>query len=199
MKPARLWYALPIALAWVAVSAAPIPIVEGTSYRVDPKTARAGFDLRATLHTVHGTTGDVSGSVKAVRADGHGFDLEGSIRIQAASLDTGNVRRDRKMREESLRVSTHPEIVFQPSRLVPDPSASPPAGHSAFVLEGSLTVRGVAKPVKLKVEAFADGNRLVVEGGTDLAWADFGVPDPSFAFVRIAKQLHASFHVELVE
>ncbi len=200
MKPARVAVAIPFALALAAaVSVRPAhPIQEGTSYRVDPATARVGFDLPATMHTVHGTTREVTGEVKPVRADAEGFDLEGSIRIRASSLDTGNKRRDRKMREESLFVSAHPEIVFTPTRLAPDASASRPEGRSAFVLEGNLRVRGVSKPVKLRAEAFEDGDHLVVEGGTDLAWEDFGVPDPSFLFVRIAKRLHVSFHVELL-
>jgi polyisoprenoid-binding protein YceI len=181
--------------AQARAEAAGFELAEGP-YRIDPRTALVRFELPATMHTVRGESTEVSGTVVVRRAE-TGYDLEGHVRIAAGSLGTGNRRRDRKMREESLLASVHPDIVFEPRHLaaVREP---PPGGSGRFLLEGDLTVRGVKRPIELSVEVVRSGERLVVDGSTTLAWADFGVPDPSFFLVRIGKRLTVSVHVELV-
>lgn len=170
---------------------------EGVVYRIDPSTARVRFELPATLHTVHGRSDEVAGTV-VLRAGEDGYELEGSVRIPAASLDTGNARRDRKMRSESLLAAVHPDILFEPRRLRAARTEPSVPGRASFLLEGELSVRGVSRPVAVRVEVSDDGGRLLVDGETELAWADFGVPDPSFLLVRIARRLTVRIHVELV-
>jgi hypothetical protein len=42
------------------------------------------------------------------------------------------------------------------------------------------------------------GDRVVASGTFDVAWADFGVPDPSFSIFRINPVAHARFRAEFV-
>ncbi len=183
--------------ALLAPDGAGLPLDEGVVYRIDPSTARVRFELPATLHTVHGRSEEVSGTV-LLRSREDGYELEGSVRIPAVSLDTGNARRDRKMRKESLLAAVHPDILFEPRRLRIASSQPSGPGRASFLLEGDLAVRGVSRPVALRVEVSNDRGRLLVDGETELAWADFGVPDPSFLLVRIARRLTVRIHVELV-
>jgi len=41
-------------------------VAQAAAYRIDPASAEAGFDLKATAHTVHGTTTAVSGEVQVI-------------------------------------------------------------------------------------------------------------------------------------
>lgn len=171
-------------------------VAQAGSFRIDPAASEAGFDLRATMHTVHGATRRVSGSVRAEPDDG-GLKMSGRIEIDAASLETGNERRDATMHAKSLMVAAYPSLVFEPERFTP--SATPgPGDEMPGALSGKLTIRGVAKPQTIRVTLASRGDRLVVSGTFDVAWAEFGIPDPSFFVVRIESVAHAHFRAEFV-
>ncbi len=183
---------LPTLLA-IAIVAANAPAVAPKAYRVDPARSSVGFDLDATAHTVRGSTGDVAGRIVATPADDGALALSGEIVVEAASLDTGNARRDRKMREESLATADHPRIVLRPERLAPTGPDSP-----AWELRGSLEVRGVSRPVATRVEIRPADGALLVTARFPVALADHGVPDPSFLFLRVAKSANAWAELVLV-
>jgi hypothetical protein len=42
------------------------------------------------------------------------------------------------------------------------------------------------------------GSSITAEGTFDVAWADFGIPDPSFFVVRIDPVAHARFKAAFV-
>jgi hypothetical protein len=42
------------------------------------------------------------------------------------------------------------------------------------------------------------GNRIAASGTFDVAWPEFGVPDPSFFVVRVERVAHAHFRAEFV-
>jgi polyisoprenoid-binding protein YceI len=178
------------AAACVALASGPQP---GTRYEIEPGSSSVGFDLGATGHTVHGRAGKLGGRVEVLGADAGGFPLAGELRLEAASLDTGNGRRDRKMREQSLAVARFPEIVFAARRLSPREGGASGQDASAFVLEGDLSIRDVTRSVSIRVELRPEDGMLRVAGEVQLRWADFGVPDPSFLFLRVKPTLRVRF------
>jgi polyisoprenoid-binding protein YceI len=170
-------------------------VSQPTAFRVDPAGAVAGFDLKATMHTVHGTTTKLSGEVRVVPADGDALTLSGRIEVDAASLDTGNAKRDAKLHGDTLEAATNPAIVLVPERFAP---SAPPAadGTTLGQLTGQLTIRGKTHPATIAASLAPNGNRVVVNGTFDVTWADYGIPDPSFFVVRIEKVAHAHFRAE---
>jgi polyisoprenoid-binding protein YceI len=172
-------------------------VAQATAYRILPAASEAGFDLKATMHTVHGSTTGVTGGVRVEPADGGALVLSGRIEIGAASLVTGNEKRDATMHDTSFLVTSYPTIVFEPERFVP---SGPPAadGATAGALTGRLTIRGTTKPQKIEATLAPRGERIVASGTFDVAWAEFGIPDPSFFIVRIERVAHARFRAEFV-
>jgi len=168
-----------------------------TTLAVDPADVEAAFDLKATLHTVHGTTKRVSGTVEATPVEGPVLALSGRIEIDAASLETGNSKRDATMRAKSLQVATYPKMVLEPERFAPsgDPSAD---GTVEGTLTGRLTIRGVTRPATIALALTSRAGGLAASGRFDVSWADFGIPDPSFLFVTIEPVVHARFHARFV-
>jgi polyisoprenoid-binding protein YceI len=167
------------------------------TYRIDPHQATAGFELKATMHTVHGNTGKVSGEVHVVPEESGGLALTGKIEIQAATLETGNVKRDATMHDTSLDVAEFPAIALEPERFTP---SGPPAadGSVSGQILGRLTIRGVKHPVTVEATLTPQGSSITAEGTFDVAWADFGIPDPSFFVVRIDPVAHARFKAAFV-
>jgi polyisoprenoid-binding protein YceI len=186
-----------IAALWLATAlAAEAPRPE-LVYRVDPAGAEAGFDVKATAHTVHGKTTGVSGEVHVVDEAGGEKALSGRIEIAAGSLDTANARRDQTMKTKCLAVDRFPAIVFAPARFVPS-GARPASGAVPGALTGMLTIRDVTKAVVMTATLEPKGTHILVAGTFDVPWLDFGIPDPSFFIVSLDKVAHAHFKAEFV-
>jgi polyisoprenoid-binding protein YceI len=172
-------------------------IHQATAYRIDAAASEAGFDLKATMHTVHGSTRSVTGDVR-VEPDAAGvLKLSGRIEISAASLETGNAKRDATMHSQSLLVDSFPKLVFEPERFEPS-SPQGPDGSIVGALSGRLTVRGQTRAQSLAATLTPRSERIVASGTFDVRWAEFGIPDPSFFVVRIEAVAHAHFRAEFV-
>jgi polyisoprenoid-binding protein YceI len=89
--------------------------------------------------------------------------------VAAASIDTGNGRRDRHLRSaDFLDAGCYPDIIFTLD-------GNRPSGHGVAVT-GTLTVRGRTWPLSFDVAASVQGHAeicLDAEGG--LNRADFGL------------------------
>jgi polyisoprenoid-binding protein YceI len=97
------------------------------------------------------------------------FGSSAHVVISAASFDTGNAARDAAVRSDRLlAVAAHPDIVFTSDRLAIE------AG--SWTLHGSLLVRGVARPVAVRVEgAVTSRNRLRLRASARIDRYEFGV------------------------
>lgn len=98
-----------------------------------------------------------------------------SVTIKTASVDSNHAERDKHLRdEEFLHVSKYPE-----SRFVS--TAYKPAGDGTAVLKGNFTLRGVTRPIEIKVKFIGEGKdpwggyRAGFEGKTRIALADYGI------------------------
>jgi polyisoprenoid-binding protein YceI len=119
---------------------------EGT-WNVDPGRSEIGFAVKAMggLATVRGVFSAYDGSL-TTGSTGAG----GELTIVAASLDTGNRRRDRHLRSpDFFDVERHPQIVFTATGVAPNDDGLTVAGElvigSARVrLELPMTVEHVA-------------------------------------------------------
>jgi len=172
-------------------------IAQPSVYRINPAACEAGFDLKATMHTVHGSTESVAGEVRVEPDEAGVLKLSGRIEIGAASIETGNEKRDATLRGKSLLVSSFPTIVFEPERFTPSGPATPD-GSIPGALLGRLTLRGQTRVQSMAATLAPRGDRIVAVGTFDVAWAEFGVPDPSFFVVRIESKAHARFRAEFV-
>jgi polyisoprenoid-binding protein YceI len=114
------------------------------TFTLDPAHTRVGFVVRhLMINKVRGGFGDVAGDVVVAEDP-----LESSVHatIQAASIDTGVADRDNHLRSaDFLDAASHPTLEFRSTGL---------RSRSAneFVLDGELTVRGITRPVTLRLE-----------------------------------------------
>lgn len=97
------------------------------------------------------------------------------VTIDAASIDTRELRRDDHMRSpDFLDVETYPSITFRSTGLEP-------TGGNTFRLTGDLTIRGVTRPVVLECEFFGvskdpwGNDRALFTARTELTRDEFGM------------------------
>lgn len=148
------------------------PLPDGV-WSVDPQRSEIGFAVKEMwgLRTVRGAFGAYDGSLE-VRAGG----AVGELTIEAASLDTGNGRRDRHLRSPAFfDAERHPRIVLAATAVT--------AREGGLTVEGELAIASsrVRLELPVTVERTADGE-LRLEGSTTvsreaagLAWNMLGV------------------------
>jgi polyisoprenoid-binding protein YceI len=156
-----------LALLALALAAAPAS-AEAASlrFRVLPEASELGFHATSRLANADGRFARFGGEVLADPADLSSARV--SMKIEAASIDTGIRRRDDHLRSEDfLHVDRFPAITFESSRVE--------RSERRLVLVGRLTLRGVTKEIAVPIEVNVAGDRLEARGGIDINRGDYGI------------------------
>jgi polyisoprenoid-binding protein YceI len=170
--------------AALCLSLSPLPLAaEPLVFELDPAASRAELSFNATLHTVDGTLRAKSGRV---RLDSETGTAQGRLVLDATSADTGNSRRDGKMHEKILESGRFPEIVFAVDRIS---GALNRAGRSDILLHGTIEMHGVRKPGVLPASVLIEGNQVRATGRLTVPYMEWGLADPSFFVLRVAKEV----------
>lgn len=142
-----------------------------------PSLSRVGFDAKSTLHDFSGVTQRVAGEL-VVDLSAPASGCEGTLRVQAESLDTGMADRDEGMRKQ-LDVARHPELVFE-WKSFRDAQVDPAASSVTGTAVGLLSIKGVRREVAMPVRASVDASkRVTIEGELKVKMSEFGVQPPS--------------------
>lgn len=159
----------------VTFGAATAAVAAVESYEVDKVHSNVIFKIR---HLLSKTTGQFKDYTASVQIDPEKRDSVNVVaKIDASSIDTGDAKRDAHLRgEDFFDVAKFPAITFTGSELT-DVNADRTKGK----LRGTLTIKGVARPVVLDVEWHGTatdpwGNRKAAfSGTTTINRKDFGI------------------------
>lgn len=115
-----------------------------SDWEVDSSHSRVGFGIRHMMvSTVHGTFDKYAGQLALDDADLAKSKVH--IDIDAASIDTGNAKRDEHLRSpDFFDVAHYPKITFDSTKVEK-------RGADSLSVTGNLTIRNVTKPVVLSV------------------------------------------------
>lgn len=142
-----------------------------------PSLSRVGFDAKSTLHDFSGVTSSVDGEIVVDLAQ-PAAGCSGSVSATGATLDTGVADRDEEMRKR-LAVDANPKLRFDWTSFEPrevDATGEKLTGEA----RGKLTIKGVAREVRVPVRANVDKNRrLTVEGELKIKMSEFGIEPPN--------------------
>lgn len=131
-------------LLMAALLAAPA-VVWSDMYELDPAHSAVGFKIRHMMVSkVHGRFGTFTGTIDYDEKD----PAKGaaSATISAASIDTGNEKRDEHLRSaDFFDTGKYPNIEFKSTGVEK-------AKDGSLKLKGDLTMHGVTKPVVLDLE-----------------------------------------------
>ena len=156
--------------------------------KLDPKTSEVSFTLDATMHVVHGTLRLTSGEV---RFDSDTGAASGQVTVDARSAETDNARRDKKMHETILESERYPELVFHLLRIEGRVETT---GRSEVKLVGTMSLHGGDHPMTLPASVTADGGILTADLRFDVPYVEWGMEDPSFLVLRVAKTVAVTVH-----
>lgn len=110
-------------------------------YRVDPATSKVHFTLGASDGSVNGAFRVTSGEFTLDPQSGA---MTETVSVDATSVRSGNVGRDKKMTSAQLKAQAYPAITFAPTRLSGPVKDS---GDSAGQVEGIFALLGQSHPI----------------------------------------------------
>ena len=149
-----------------------VPAAAQGTYSIDTVHSNVGFKIRHLVARVSGEFTEFDGTITA---DFQNLDASSvEFTIKAASIDTGNEKRDCHLRSDDFfDVENHPEITFKSSKITKK-------DDDTYVVAGILNMRGVAQPVILNVDYLGEmqamgGTRAGYEISTTINRQDFGV------------------------
>ncbi|MGH9622005.1 MAG: YceI family protein [Bryobacteraceae bacterium] len=150
---------------------------------LDPTKTKVDFTLSATLHAVHGTFRLQSGHVAF---DQSAHIITGDIVVEAASGDSDDAIRDRRMRREVLQVRRYPEIRFNPIAF-----SGPVAmnGVSRIEVTGLLTIHGQAHRITFPIKVQMSDKKVTATGRFILPYVRWGMKPPSVFFLKVSKSV----------
>ncbi len=142
------------------------------TWQIDPAHTTVGFSARHMMITkVRGSFGEFAGTIRSA-ADPTQSSVTATI--QTASISTNEPTRDGHLKSpDFLDVATYPTIEFA--------STAVRGRGDTYEVDGNLTIRGVTRPVTLKVEATGvgkdpwGGTRAGFEASAEISRGDFGM------------------------
>ena len=144
-------------------------------YRV--KESINGFDSTAVGETNH-ISGALTIDVNKVRGAG--------VTVDMTTFHSDESRRDNQFNGRVMDVGTFPTATFnitQPLHLPPVPADGKTIAAS---VTGDLTMHGTTKSVTFDLQATIKNGRIGIIGSIPIVFADYGIPNPSFATVTTA-------------
>jgi len=150
---------------------------------VDSSRSRIDYFGSAVAHDWRGTSLRLSGRVQ-VDAD---TPARSRVRLSVpvASFDSGNNRRDRKMRE-TLDAAQHPTVRFQTDSVRVDAWGRTRDGHAGrWTVYGPLTFHGRTRPIEATVRVRVTDDSLTAGTSFPISLTRFEVDRPTLLFVPI--------------
>ena len=113
-------------------------------WQIDPSHTSIGAKVKHMMvSTVRGSFAGATGTIEYDPVAPERGSVE--LRIPAASIDTGDEKRDGHLRSaDFLDAERYPEIVFTSTAVTA-------SGKDTFAVSGDLTIRGITKPATVKV------------------------------------------------
>ena len=155
------------------------------------------FESHAPVETVTGKTQNVQGAVELDPAQ-LGDSLTVQVRVDLASLDTGNGLRDKHMRENHLETSKYPTVTFTGGRLLQPSASACAAGQKVkCTVAGELDLHGVKRPLAAPIELVfsPQAGELHVTSSFDIKLSDYKINRPQFLVMRLDEVQHITLDI----
>jgi polyisoprenoid-binding protein YceI len=142
MKALRLFLVFAIAICPAAFA--------GETFKIDPAHSTIAFKVRHLLGSARGKFTKFSGAIEVDRQNPGRSSV--TVKIVAASIDTGIAKRDEHLRGELFNVEKYPEITFQSRRVKQ-------TGATSGEIAGDLVMHGVTREITLNVQMLSSDAR----------------------------------------
>ena len=156
---------------------------------LDPAQTNVHFTLGTTLHTVHGIFELKSGQIRFDPSSGK---ASGAIIVDAASGNSKDDGRDKKMHHLVLESQKFPEIVFTPTEVK---GTLAPQGTSLMDVSGTFRLHGEDHGLTLSITVEPAGaSQLVATTKFSVPFIKWGLKNPSNFFLKVDDRVEIEIH-----
>jgi polyisoprenoid-binding protein YceI len=159
--------------------AAPQPSASEIVLGIDPAKSKVYWTLGSTVHTVHGSFAFKKGNLRLDTSTGK---ASGEIIVDAASGNSGNDSRDRKMHKEVLESARYAEVIFRPDRVEGE---IPPQRAFTVNVHGLLVLHGSEHQLTVPVQAELAGDHWTGSAKFNVPFIDWGLKNPGNFFLKV--------------
>jgi polyisoprenoid-binding protein YceI len=168
-----------VVLSALPQHAAPQPPTSEIVLDLDPAQSRVHWTLESTVHTVRGSFAFKKGTLRLETSTGK---ASGEIAVNAASGNSGNDGRDKKMHKEVLESGKYTEVVFRPDRVE---GKIAPKGKFTAQVHGVFVLHGREHELTVPVQAEFDGDHWTGSAKFNVPFIDWGLKNPSNLFLKV--------------
>jgi polyisoprenoid-binding protein YceI len=152
----------------------------------DPARTVIGFTLADVLHTVHGTFKLKRGAIAFDSSTGK---ASGEIVVDAASGESGNGMRDKRMHKEVLESARYPDAVFTADHVSGELA---PRGASELDVHGVFQIHGGGHEITLHFRADVTGGEVVSSAGFTIPYVQWGMKNPGNFLLKVSDKVEIS-------
>jgi polyisoprenoid-binding protein YceI len=144
----------------------------------------AGYRVKEVLNgqdaTAVGRTTAVTGDLAATSTD----ITQAKVTVDLTKVTSDQSRRDAQFSGRIMETSQYPSATFTLSAPVDLGALATAAGTRTVDAAGALAMHGVTKNVTVALTVVRSGATLSVSGQVPVVFADYGIQNPSFGFVK---------------
>lgn len=159
------------------------------TFSVNPSVSTVAFALTGTGHEVQGSFHVANGTIDFDRGT---MKMSGSIVVSAASGDSGDKGRDKKMHSDVLDVEHFADVTFQPQSYQ---GTLAPIGDSTLQVSGVFNLHGTPHDLTVPMQVHIDGSSLTAKGSFIVPYVKWGLKDPSIFILKVAKEVHIDLNL----
>ena len=153
------------------------------TFKVNPDSSQVAFTLGGSGHHVQGSFHVQGGSIDF---DPRAQKISGLVVVAAASGNSGEPSRDKKMNGDILDTDHFAEVTFAPSSYQ---GTIAPTGDSTIQVSGVFTLHGTPHDLTLPMQIHIDGEHLTAKGHFTVPYVRWGLKDPSIFVLKVAKEV----------
>ena len=155
---------------------APAAFAQHQAFVVNPGASEVKMTLNTTHEVVNGTFHIQSGSISFDRGNPK---MAGLMIVLPDSGNTGNGSRDKKMKNDILKVDQFATITFAPKSYT---GTIAPSGDSTIEVSGVFTLLSNPHDLTLPMQIHIDGSKATAKAHFIVPYIQWGLKDPSFMF-----------------
>ncbi len=141
---------------------------------------RVGEILNGQSATAVGRTTAVTGGLTATPTKV----TEAKFTVDLTKVASDQARRDAQFQDRIMQTSQFPTATFTLVDPVDLDKLAATAGTRTVDVHGTLALRGTAKDVTVPLTVVRSGATLTINGQVPVVFADYGIDNPSFGFVK---------------
>ncbi len=132
-----------------------------------------------------------------LKKSGEDLKLNANLIVDLDTLETGIGLRDRHMKEKYLETAKFKTATLKINQAPLPTSALQGTGN--FSVPGTLTIRGVEKPVEISIKLETTGEKIKSQSAFKINLADFTIDIPKYAGITVANDVEVRVETVVVK